>query len=309
EKPATAAAEQASVDEGDDWIDELFNVRTIGGLGAIAAAGLLSLLGIRRMKQRRRRRPGQRIAMPQGAAGTMELELRAVENPMGMEHVAHALRHLAIWAQDTNNQLPQLYALRLSDAEIALYLEEPFDLPAPFAPVTDDKTAWTVDPEHLPELERIPSSPWPALVTIGQDQGDAHLMVDLEHIGALNLTGNPKTISGALTGLAVELATSQWADDLSVTLVGIAPGLPAALDTGRIRHSDDVDELMGALRAQAASTKATLDELGVTSIEEARSLGMFAEAWTPEIVILGEMPDEATKAEIADLVTRVPRVG
>ncbi|WP_270367061.1 LysM peptidoglycan-binding domain-containing protein [Microbacterium algeriense] len=309
EKPAPAAAEQASVDEGDDWIDELFNVRTIGGLGAIAAAGLLSLLGIRRMKQRRRRRPGQRIAMPQGEAGTMELELRAVENPMGMEHVDHALRHLAIWAQDTNNQLPQLYALRLSDAEIALYLEEPFDLPAPFAPVTDDKTAWTVDPEQLPELERIPSSPWPALVTIGQDQGDAHLMVDLEHIGALNLTGNPSTISGALTGLAVELATSQWADDLSVTLVGIAPGLPAALDTGRIRHIDDVDELMRVLRSQAASTKATLDELGVNSIEEARSLGMFAEAWTPEIVILGEMPDEATKAEIADLVTRVPRVG
>jgi len=36
---------------------------------------------------------------------------------------------------------------------------------------------------------------------------------------------------------------------------------------------------------------------------------MFAEAWTPEIVILGAMPDEATRAEIADLVTQVPRVG
>ena len=309
EQQAPAVAEEAAVDEGDDWIDELFNVRTIGGLGAIAAAGLLSLLGIRRMKQRRRRRPGQRIAMPQGEAGTMELELRAVENPMGMEHVDHALRYLAIWAQDTNNRLPQLYALRLSDAEIAFYLEEAYELPAPFAPVTDDKTAWTVDPEQLPELERIPSSPWPALVTIGQDQGDAHLMVDLEHIGALNLTGDPAAVSGALTGLAVELATSQWADDLSVTLVGIAPGLPAALDTGRIRHIDDVEELMRILRAQAASTKATLDELGVTSIEDARSLGMFAEAWTPEIVILGAMPDEATRAEIADLVTQVPRVG
>lgn len=309
EQQAPAAAEETAVDEGDDWIDELFNVRTIGGLGAIAAAGLLSLLGIRRMKQRRRRRPGQRIAMPQGEAGTMELELRAVENPMGMEHVDHALRYLAIWAQDTSNRLPQLYALRLSDAEIAFYLEEAYDLPAPFAPVTDDKTAWTVDPEQLPELERIPSSPWPALVTIGQDQGDAHLMVDLEHIGALNLTGDPVAVSGALTGLAVELATSQWADDLSVTLVGIAPGLPAALDTGRIRHIDDVDELMRILRAQAASTKATLEELGVTSIEDARSLGMFAEAWTPEIVILGAMPDEATRTEIADLVTQVPRVG
>lgn len=309
QKESSASSSAEPQGELDDWIDEIFNVRTIGGIGAIAAAGLLSVLGIRRMKQRRRRRPGQRIAMPVGEASTMEMELRAVENPMGMEDVDHALRHLAVWAQSSNASLPPLYALRLADDEIALYLDEPTELPEPFFPVAEDKTAWSVDPERLPELDRIPSSPWPALVTLGQDQGDAHLMVDLEHIGALNLVGNEESVSGALTGLAVELSTSQWGEDLQITLVGIAPGLPAALDTGRVRHIDDIDTLLLNLRAQATSTEETLAELGVTTIEEARSLGAFSEAWTPEIVILGELPDDAARAEIADLVSRVPRVG
>lgn len=302
-------AEQA-VDAADtDWIDEIFNVRTAGGLGALAAAGLLVFLGMRRMKQRRDRKPGQRISMPEGAASDMELALRAVENPLGMDHVDHALRHLAAWAQETGNALPPVYALRLSDVEIALYLDAPAELPAPFVEVSDDKMAWSVDPDELPPLERVPSAPYPALVTLGQDLGDAHVMVDLEHIGALNMIGSDESVRGALTGLAVELATSQWAEDLRITLVGIAPELPEALDTGRFRHVDNIDALLHTLRAQATETERALEELGVDSIEQARSAGLEAESWTPEIVILGAMPDEQARAELADLVTRLPRVG
>ncbi len=304
------AAEQAADDAADtDWIDEIFNVRTAGGLGALAAAGLLVFLGVRRMKQRRDRKPGQRISMPEGAASDMELALRAVENPLGMDHVDHALRHLAAWAQETGNALPPVYALRLSDVEIALYLDAPAELPAPFVEVSDDKMAWSVDPEELPPLERVPSAPYPALVTLGQDLGDAHVMVDLEHIGALNMIGSDESVRGALTGLAVELATSQWAEDLRITLVGIAPELPEALDTGRFRHVDNIDALLHTLRAQATETERALEELGVDSIEQARSAGLEAESWTPEIVILGAMPDEQARAELADLVTRLPRVG
>lgn len=313
-EPAPAPVQEADVagdedEAGMDWVDEIFNVRTAGGIGAVAAAGLLSVLGIRRMKQHRQRKPGQRIAMPQGDAATMELELRAVENPMGMEDVDHALRHLAVWAQDTGNPLPPLYALRLSEAEIALYLDAATELPEPFVPVSDDHTSWTIDPELLPPLEREPSAPYPALVTVGQDHVNAHLMVDLEHIGALNIIGDEDLVDGALNALAVELATAQWGEALRITLVGVAPGLPAALDTGRVRHVDDVDALMLDLRAQAADTERTLAELGVSSIEEARSIGAEAEAWLPEIVLLGQLPDEQTQAELAELVSRVPRVG
>lgn len=306
--PAASAAE---VDEDDSWLDDEFNIplATAGGIGGILAAGLLALLGIRRSKQRRRRLPGQRISMPAEDLSTMELELRAVENPMGMDDVDHVLRHLAVWSQDTKIALPPVYAIRLAPTEISLYLDVSTDLPEPFVAVTDDKQAWIIDPADLPELDRIPSAPYPALVTLGHDATDAHILVDLEHIGALNLTGSAEATSGTLTALAVELATSRWAEDLQITLVDVAEGLPRALDTGRVRHVDDIQTLLRNLRGQAAATEEALAELGVDSIEHARSIDTEAEAWIPEIVILGKLPAQQVQDELAELVTRLPRVG
>jgi len=239
----------------------------------------------------------------------MELELRAVENPMGMDDVDHALRYLGVWAQDTNSPLPPLYALRLAETESSLLLDAPMELPEPFVCVSEDRQAWIIDPAQLPELTRIPSAPYPALVTVGQDPTDAHILLDLEHLGALNITGPDIATAGALTALALELATSRWAEDLQITLVGIAEGLPSTLDTGRVRHVNDIPTLLRNLRGQAQATELALAGLGADSIEHARAMGADAQAWIPEIVILGELPDDQTQAELAELVTRLPRVG
>ena len=300
------------VDEAEDadWVDDIsIPWTTVGGIGGILAAGLLSVLGIRRLKQRRLRRPGQRISMPADEISTMELELRAVENPMGMDDVDHVLRHLAVWSQDTGIALPPIYAIRLAPTQMSLYLDGPSDLPEPFIEASDDRLAWVINPADLPELDRIPTAPYPALVTLGQDDTDAHLLIDLEHIGALNLTGAPEDTTGALTAIALELATSRWSEDVQVTLVGVAEGLPEALDTGRVRHVDDVDTLLRNLRGQARDTLETLNALGLTSIEEARSLGEESEGWIPEIVILGQLPEQAIQDELAELVMQLPRVG
>ncbi len=298
-------------DDDESWADSLFTApwQTTGGIGGVLAAGLLTVLGLRRLKQRRQRRPGQRISMPTEDISSMELELRAVENPFDVDDVDHALRLLAVWAQDTNATLPQLYAIRLAESEIALYLDSAADLPEPFESVSEDKKAWVVNPTEFAELDRIPSAPYPALVTLGHDETNAQILVDLEHLGALNIVGDDQRGREALTALAIELTTSRWADDLQITLVGIAEGLPDALDTGRIRHVNDIDALLRDLRAQAADAERTLKELKADSIEQARSSGEHAEGWTPEIVILGELPEQAARDELADLVSRLPRVG
>lgn len=293
----------------DAWIDEVFNVRTAEGIGAFLAAGLLVCLGIRRLKKLRRRRPGQRLSTPETQATVSELELRAVEDPIGVAHVDHALRTLAVWAQDSSNSLPPLYAVRLAPEQMTLFLDAPAQLPEPFTTVTEDNTVWTVDPDLLPDLDRIPSAPYPALTTIGQDASNAHILVDLEHLGALNLLGEDTLVAGALTALALELATSSWADDLQITLVGVAEGLPDALESGRIRHVDDIATLLRNLHGQANDDQTTLAALGVDSIEEARSIGVAADAWTPEIILLGHQLEEDDRAELAELVTRLPRVG
>ncbi|KDA06946.1 hypothetical protein DC31_00175 [Microbacterium sp. CH12i] len=300
--------DDADAAAGGDWVDIVTDWRTLG-IGGVLAAGLLGFLGLRRIQQRRNRKPGTRIALPSDDINTVELELRAVENPQGMEAVDHALRMLALWAQDTGATLPALYALRLSETEISVFLDEPAQLPAPFRQNTDDEMAWSIGFDDLTPLERIPSAPYPALVTLGHDETDAHLLVDLERLGALNIDGTPELEKATLTALALELATSAWAENLQVTLVGVASGLPEAIGSGRVRHVDTIDTLLHNLRAQAEEVTATLKQAGIASLEQARTAGPLAESWTPEIIVLGQLPDEETRAELAELVTRVPRVG
>ena len=312
--PTEAAPAPAEIDEAadasdaPDWADVVTDWRTLG-IGGVLAAGLLSFLGLRRVQQRRNRKPGQRIAMPAEEISTVELELRAVENPQGMDAVDHALRMLAVWAQDTGATLPALYALRLSAEEISVFLDEPAQLPAPFRQDTPDEMAWSIGFDDLAPLERTPSAPYPALVTLGHDENDAHLLVDLEKLGSLNIDGTPELEKAALTALALELATSTWAENLQVTLVGVAAGLPDAVGSGRVRHVDDVDALIRDLRGQAEEVTAALEDAGITSLEQARTAGPLAESWTPEIIVLGQLPDEHTRLELAELVSRVPRVG
>jgi len=61
--PATDPAQPAQVDDHLDDNEQL-PVRTIGGVGVILAAGVIGCVTVRRHRQQRLRRPGQRIAMP-----------------------------------------------------------------------------------------------------------------------------------------------------------------------------------------------------------------------------------------------------
>lgn len=308
---STSAGEQITADDANDatWLDIVTDWRMVGGMGGILAAGLLALLGFRRRQQRRNRKIGQRIQMPSEKVSLVEQSMRTVETPHDMDAVDLALRTLSVWAQDTGAQLPALYALQLSEETISLFLDNPAQLPAPFEPLTDDAMAWTVTYEHLAPLERIPSAPYPALVTIGRDENGAQLLVDLERLGSLNIQGDRKHELAVLSAIALELASTPWGENLQVTLVGFGEQLPDAIGHTRLRYVEDTPTLVRNLRGQAAAVSQALDSEGVASIEEARTARPDADSWTPEIVILGELPDEAARAELADLVTQLPRVG
>lgn len=300
-----------SAEDDDSGLADIFvsPTMTIGGVGSLLAAGILSLLGIRRFQQRRNRKPGQRISMPDLETATTELELRAVEDPQAVDDIDNALRFLASWARDTNSDLPKLFALRLSEGTVELYLDEPADLPAPFLLVSDDRMAWSVKPAEIPEFEPRPTAPYPGLVTLGQDPANGHILVDLEQIGSLNIQGpDDETTEGALTALAIELACSKWADDLQVTVVGFAPELAAAFNTGRIQYVDDVRSLMSSLRGRARAYTQAFEDLQVDGPQQARTTA-DTDTWTPEIVLLRHLPDEKTQAELIELIEHTPRVG
>lgn len=71
--PVSESAETAADAVADVSVDVEFPSRTIGGIGSILAAGILSTLGLKRIGQRRQRNAGERVAVPPREAGSLEL--------------------------------------------------------------------------------------------------------------------------------------------------------------------------------------------------------------------------------------------
>ncbi|WP_435740170.1 LysM peptidoglycan-binding domain-containing protein [Clavibacter nebraskensis] len=307
--PVDAAASAGAGATASDDVDLSIPLTTAGGIGALLAAALLAALGRRRQMQRRKRQPGTRIAMPQKPASDLELELRMVEDPLGITDIDNALRGLQIWAEDTDSALPELFALRLETSEIALYLTGPAELPAPFVKAHPDGTAWVITPGTALTPSRESVSPYPALITIGVDERDGVLMLDLEQIGSLNITGDDATARGLLNAMAVELAENPWSDQIQVTLVGMPHGLARDLNRFRVQHVDDVDALVRNIRHDLQEREHALASYGIGGVHAGRVHATEAESWAPHIVILAEVPSEEKQTELAELVDRIPRLG
>lgn len=310
EAPKEAAAPE-QVDDAADSVDEtgeLSLLQTAGGIGALLAAGLIGLLGRRRFNQRRRRKAGEEVPTAQGEPAAMEQKLREVQDPLTATQIDTALRYVASWAQEAEVGLPEMFCARATDQTLVLYLAASADLPEPFNAVDDEQTVWEVDPGDIPDLEVSPAAPYPALVTLGQDGHGAHLLADLEYIGALGVVDATGNSSEILNALAVELGMSPWSEELQVSLVGVAAGLPEAIGGGRIRHFEDIDALLVRLRGKARETRRVLDEVEAESLHELRTR-TGVEPVQPEIVILGERPTAEQIDMLTELIEELPRVG
>lgn len=313
DQPTTAATPQHSgeatateehLQEGSDWM-----VRTAQGVGSVLAAGVITLLTARRRTQQRRRRPGQRLPLPTGDLATAEQALRATADPLSVETVDLALRSLALTCARTHTPLPVVRAARLTATQSDLYLAEPAHLPTPWV-CTADTTVWTLTDthlDHLPDVTDVPA-PYPALVTIGHDDEDGHVLLNLEHLGTLGVTGDDPATREILAALAIELATSPWADDLQVTLVGVFPELEDILQTGRIRYLPSVGRVLEDLLHRAEQDRHALAEAGVPDLNTARTTGAAADAWPPEIVVLAGNITDRQRNQLEQLVDDLPRV-
>lgn len=308
DEASTGATADLAADS-DDGLDLSVPAMTAAGIGGILAAGLLSALSRRRLRQRNRRAKGERITLPEPEVEELEQELRRVEDPIAVSDVDNALRTLQAWAEDTGEALPELLAVRIADEEVALYLAAPAQLPDPFESMHEDGTAWIVRPGRARAPERATVSPYPALATIGTDPQGGFLLLDLEQIGSLNVVGDEETARGVLNALACEFAGNPWSDQIQVTLVGLDDALARDVDRFRIEQVADVPALVRNLRADLEDRRAALDSYGVGGVLEARSRATETEEWAPHVVILGEPPEEHLRAELAELVARMPRLG
>ena len=287
-------------------------VRTGAGVGVVLGSGLVAALVARRSLGQRRRRAGQPFAAESDAGHAVETQLRHVADPRTVQFVNRALRTLVACRDESDGSLPVLRAARLTDTRLELYLAQPAELRPPFVDLADG-AAWSVaadDPGLLGEgrIEDT-SAPYPSLVSLGHDSSGALLLVDLEQCGALSLAGPTDLAEAVMTAFAAELATSMWADDLRITLVG-CPGWADLdeLQTGRIRRVDDVDRLLDELAVRVSDDRDLLDRAGVNDLAQARARQLAESTWTPEILLVGRALSPAQRGRLMTMIEHKPRV-
>ncbi|MGP4049379.1 LysM peptidoglycan-binding domain-containing protein [Streptomyces sp. 2A115] len=239
EPSGSAASSPAAESPGPAPAGSRLNLRTVLGAGALLAGAVTGALALRRTLQRRRRKPGEKIAIAPEPS-TAEAQLAAAAEPGGTARLDVALRTLAhqVAAGKDATDLPQLRAARIGTRAVEV-LPEDLSQEAQ-APFVSGKAGWWVQSSDAvlldEEAAREVPAPYPGLVTIGSTEAGDLLLLNLAHLPALLLDGNPVHISEVCTSLALELGMSPWAAEAEVVTVGFGQELPQLLPTARIAH-------------------------------------------------------------------------
>lgn len=151
-----------------------------------------------------------------------------------------------------------------ADSGIELLWDRPFpNAPAPWEAVPG---AWAWRLLYDPDAP-VPSADRPALiaglVTVGQRNG-RQLMLDIEGLGSLGITGDPHAIDGFLRSIVLELGAGDELADASVSLSPGAINLAAVDHLPRVRI-DEEPSARQRIAAVASDLERRLDEIGCTS--------------------------------------------
>ncbi|WP_394276256.1 bacterial transcriptional activator domain-containing protein [Luteococcus sp.] len=234
--------------------------------------------------------------------------------PLTVERLNLVLRAIAHHCFKKDQDLPILSAARLANDRIDLLLAEPATCAPDWVELIADGSVWTILPgrsDDLPfqsdDLMDV-AAPYPALVSIGHDDDNALILIDLENAGAVTIaTTDDAEAENTIRAIALELALGPFAEDLNITLVGqVCPGLETALAEPTVTRVTDVDALIMSLTQRADQQRAILTETD-TSVGQNR-VQNAADGWDPEIILLDQSLTENQVAGLADLLTELPRV-
>ncbi|GAA5079086.1 hypothetical protein [Streptomyces similanensis] len=276
--------------------DNPLNLRIVLGAGALLAASVTGALALRRTLQRRRRRPGETIAIA-AKTSSAEAQLAAAAEPGGAARLDVALRtlahHVAQQQKEEAAALPRLRAARIATRALEVL---PEDLTQePVVPFTAGRPGWWTLPAEAvlldDEAARDVPAPYPGLVTIGTTETGDLLLLNLAGLPALLLDGNPVHITEVCTSIALELGMSPWAADVEVVTVGFGEDLPHLLPTARIAHM--------------RQTAHALRDLGERLLEAHQ---MPETQHQPYLMLCAAALDEDTAWQFADLIDRASTV-
>ncbi|MFF2217374.1 hypothetical protein [Streptomyces antibioticus] len=269
------------------------NLHIVLGAGALLAAAVTGALALRRTLQRRRRKPGEKIAIA-AQTSPAEAQLATAAEPAGAARLDAALRTLAHHlAQQDDAVLPPLRAARIGIRTVQVL---PDDLAQePLGPFTSGQGGWWDLPAKADLLDEAAArevpAPYPGLTTIGSTTPGDLLLLNLTELPALLLDGDPLHINEVCTSLALEVGMSPWASDVEIVTVGFGEELPRLLPTARIAHMRRPSHALRDLGARL---------LEAHQIPETRR--------HPYLLLCASALDEDTSWQFADAIARAGTV-
>ncbi len=278
-QPSPPPAEDTD-DHDENSSGELLPIAsTLAGLGVLAA-GITALLRRLRSAQLRHRQPGTIPTPPPPETAAVEAAMTVAAAPNAAEFIDLALRALARAVTASHLPPPQLVGVLIDDQLLRALLWTPqHDAPSGWQ-VDDDGRSWTlpthIDIDQLRQLAAGSPAPYPSLVTVGH--GDrSQILLDLEYLGAVQVSGDPEDVTATCVTMATELATSAIADSLQIVCVGFGHDLA---DLERVRVVDTLKEVLGEVDRKAAA----ITHLTAVSPLEGRLSPASGDSWEPIII-------------------------
>ncbi|WP_165988201.1 BTAD domain-containing putative transcriptional regulator [Streptomyces sp. YIM 98790] len=313
----TGAAAEAEAGQGDSSDLGLHLL-----MGApLLAAGLLAALGRSRRNALWQaaagvlnRSVGDELEPPSGDSADARDALLAGADPEAVAFLDRALRGLSAGLHAEGRTLPPVYAAWLSGSELHLQLAVSYgEPPAPWQTGQSD-TYWTLERERFeaaagesagpdggaaaPDAE----APYPGLVSLGTRDG-MRLLLNLEAVpGIVSVLGAARSREAVLSSIAAELATSGWADRMTVTLVGFGEDLTVLAPT-RVRYLEDVNGLLEVMETETGLRRGALQHAGHDSVLTGRTGPARRQGWAPHLVLIGAEPTEEQAEQLGALAT------
>lgn len=279
----------------------------LSGSGVLLAGSMLLLLRRRRRAQFRHRRPGHTMARPEPLLAPVEKTVVTVgaSTAPTVEFMDGALRRLAAQCADSEQSLPVVAAVELTDSAVVLHLGAPANLGEPWSG-TPDGYHWRLDGHTALDLvgPDVPDqpAPYPLLVTVGLGDDGELWLLNVEDLN-VSITGDPTYGQDFARYLAAEIACNPWSAGVDVACVGVAGEL-APLNPDRIHAYDPAETSSDPIAEMLADAVHTVDRArdAGTDAATARAHQAGADAWPARLLLVDAVNDNPVVDQLVDVV-------
>lgn len=259
---------------------------------ALLAAGVLTLVGVRRRRALRAALPHARVPTPEPEIASIERRLRTIDPGERAARVDIAVRAIAHHIAGTGAQVG---TVRIApDGELIVRLTEDARLEAPWTCPDEPgaRYSWTlpasVPIEMVSDDARQAGQPCLALVTVGVDSQGRDVLLDLEAAGLTAIEAAPAQGDEIVRAIGSGLATSLTSEVVHLLVDRL--GTDVLFDHPNARRIDRSTDPVAAAARSVGSTLAS-----DRSAFDLRTRRTGGEMWEPAIVLLAHADDAANK--------------